>query len=468
MKKIAVFCIPAHGHTNPILPVVAELVKRGNMVRFYSYDEFREKIERTGAEYISIDSYLSELTKDEEERLKNVSTTEMAIQDIRITLALDGFLHDEFESFKPDVVYTDSACFWGKLNAWKYNVPMVVSTSTFAFNRLSSTYMKSSPKEIADLLLGMPRCSKELNKLKGYGYKCKGILSLVQSDNDTDSVVYTSKNFQPFSESFSDHYLFAGPSVFSDKVPDKSHDRPLVYISMGTVINDRPDFYEKCLEALKDIEADVIISCGKAVEVSSLGELPDNIKVYPYVDQLDILSRTDVFITHCGMNSVSESLYMAAPMVLYPQTNEQAAVARRAMEIGAGIELKDDSAEGIKNAVKKILSDRSYADSAKKCSDDFRNCPGPEASAEFIENAPHSSNGVDVMKEYGKADVINQVLYGVLSAIIGLILFRFIDVKFLWIYIVLVVILGKPIKKKMSMLSYRRICDRLQRGTIGE
>lgn len=30
MKKIAFFCIPAHGHTNPMLPVASELVKRGN------------------------------------------------------------------------------------------------------------------------------------------------------------------------------------------------------------------------------------------------------------------------------------------------------------------------------------------------------------------------------------------------------------------------------------------------------
>ena len=29
------------------------------------------------------------------------------------------------------------------------------------------------------------------------------------------------------------------------------------------------------------------------------------------MDQLDVLSRASAFITHCGMNSVSESLYMA-------------------------------------------------------------------------------------------------------------------------------------------------------------
>ena len=44
MKNIAFFCIPAHGHTNPMLPVAEELVKRGNKVRFYSFDEFKEKL----------------------------------------------------------------------------------------------------------------------------------------------------------------------------------------------------------------------------------------------------------------------------------------------------------------------------------------------------------------------------------------------------------------------------------------
>ncbi len=264
MKKIAVFCIPAHGHTNPILPVVKELVSRGDTVRFYSFDEFREKIVPTGAEYISCDRFLPALSKQEEENMKNVSTTEMSIQDIRITIGMTDFLYSEFRSFSPDVVYSDSACFWGKLSAWKYHVPLVVSTSTFAFNQMSSQYMKNSPKEIAGLIFGLPKVQKEFRKLKDFGFEAKGFLSLVQSDNSTDSVVYTSKKFQPCSESFSDLYAFVGPSVFSDKQPDKQQ-RPLVYISMGTVINDRPDFYGKCIEALKNEPVDVIISCGKAM-----------------------------------------------------------------------------------------------------------------------------------------------------------------------------------------------------------
>lgn len=390
MKKIAFFCIPAHGHTNPMLPVAAELVGRGNTVRFYSFNEFEKKIRAAGAEFVSCDSFLPPLTKQEESGLKNVSAAEMTVQDIRITLRMDEFLDQEFHSFRPDVVYTDSVCFWGKLNAWKHHVPMVVSTSTFAFNQMSSKYMKSSPKELADLIFGLPRISRELKKLRSRGYHVKGVLSLIQSDNDTDSVVYTSRRFQPCAESFSGHYAFVGPSVFSNALPEKKKGRPLIYISMGTVINDRPDFYGKCMEALKSLNVDVILSCGNTVSREKLGTLPEHIRVYPYVDQLAVLAKADVFLTHCGMNSVSESLYMAAPMVLYPQTNEQYAVARRVAEIGAGILLKEDSAEGIRTAVQEILENRAYGNAAALCSADFRACPGAAGAAEFIENAPHA------------------------------------------------------------------------------
>ena len=73
MKNIMYFCIPAHGHHNPTLPVVTELVRRGNKVRYFSFEEFREKIEKTGAEFIPCDSFMPELTKEEEDGLKKVS-----------------------------------------------------------------------------------------------------------------------------------------------------------------------------------------------------------------------------------------------------------------------------------------------------------------------------------------------------------------------------------------------------------
>ena len=57
MSKIVFFCIPAHGHTNPTLGVVRELISWGHEVRYYSYNMMREKIEKAGARFVSCDDY---------------------------------------------------------------------------------------------------------------------------------------------------------------------------------------------------------------------------------------------------------------------------------------------------------------------------------------------------------------------------------------------------------------------------
>ena len=414
MKKVMVFCIPAHGHHNPTLPVVTELVKRGNAVRYYSFEEFREKIEKTGAEFFPCDAFLPELTQEEEQGLKRVSTTEMTVVDLRVTARMDGFLAEQVASFQPDVIFTDSVCFWGKLTARKYQIPMVISTSTFAFNQASSRYMKNSFSEIVDLITGSGRVKEELKNLEAYGYHEKSIMPLVQNDNFTDTVVYATRKYQPCAETFSEHYAFVGPSLPVAYPPDKDHERPLVFISMGTVLNEKPDFYKTCIRALAGENVDVLIFCGKAVDPESLGTLPDNIRVEPYVNQPEVLAKANVFLTHCGMNSVSESLYMAAPMVLYPQTNEQRAVARRAFEMGAGVELKGDSPEEIRAAVLTVLKDPQYARAAQACSRDFREAPGPKGAAEFIETAPH------LMPEEDKKQLRKQVLPGILQLIFWL------------------------------------------------
>ena len=45
MARIAFFSIYAFGHTNPTLAVVGELTRRGHRVRYYSFEEFRARLE---------------------------------------------------------------------------------------------------------------------------------------------------------------------------------------------------------------------------------------------------------------------------------------------------------------------------------------------------------------------------------------------------------------------------------------
>ena len=112
---------------------------------------------------------LPAISKEVENGAKVMTTTEMTIVDLQMTAAMDGFLLQQVEEFKPDVIVSDSVCFWGKLLARKFKIPMVVSTTTFAFNKYSSGYMKSSMAEIMDLITGNKRIKAELKKLEAYG-----------------------------------------------------------------------------------------------------------------------------------------------------------------------------------------------------------------------------------------------------------------------------------------------------------
>ena len=389
MSKIFFFCIPAWGHTNPTIPVVQELVQRGHQVRYYSFSDFQEKIEGARAQFVCCDSFLPELNEKEAAKIKKVSTTQMTITDFETTARMDDMLSKDVEKLQPDCIVADSVCFWGKLIAKKFGIPFVCSTTTFAFNRHSSQYMKNSFGEMADMILGMPKVNRALKKLRPLGYHVKSAMEIIQNDNDTNTIVYTSREFQPCAETFSDCYAFVGPSVKDPGYVPKTSSRKQIYISMGTVLNENIRFYKNCIQAFRDFDGEVVISAGISTDLSLFKDLPENISIYPRVNQMEVLANTDVFLTHCGMNSISESLYMGVPVVMYPQTGEQRAVAKRTFEMGAGIYLKDDSRETIRNTVMQVLDNCAYQKAAVKMKENFRSCPGAAGAADFIEKNIH-------------------------------------------------------------------------------
>ena len=263
--KIAWFCIPAHGHTNPTLGVVRALTEAGHRVFYFSFEMFREKIERAGAVFIPCDGYDFEMEdKENADRVgkDKVFATELLVSS---TLALDEMTTRMVGEIGPDLIVSDSVAFWGKLVAMKHGLPYVCSTTTFAFNRYSAAYMKESPWDLAKMLLSMPRINRQLRRLREKGYPVKSLLEIVQNDNDTDTIVYTSKYFQPRSETFSDRYHFIGPSIRPITAPVEKTAEKTVYISMGTV-NQNREFYRNCIHALGRTGWQVILSMGTNTE----------------------------------------------------------------------------------------------------------------------------------------------------------------------------------------------------------
>ena len=380
--KIAWFCIPAHGHTNPTLKVVKELTEAGHEVFYFSFEMFREKIEQAGAAFIGCDGYDFDMEdKENADRVgkDKVFATELLVSS---TLALDEMTTEKIEEIKPDVIVSDSVAFWGKLVAMKHRIPYVSSTTTFAFNRYSAKYMKESPWDIAKMLFAMPRINKQIKRLRDHGYPVKGLLEIVQNDNETNTIVYTSKYFQPCQETFSDRYHFIGPSIRPVTEQVMKTAEKTVYISMGTV-NQNREFYRNCIHVLGKTDWQVIISMGTNTE--HFDHLPANIQIHETVDQMAVLSIADAFITHCGMNSASEGLYFQVPLILFPQTPEQGAVAKRTEELGAGIRLPSIAEDDILNCLKQVLTVPDYKKNAIKVSESFHSCGGAAEARAFLE-----------------------------------------------------------------------------------
>jgi len=380
--KIAWFCIPAYGHTNPTLGVIKELTKAGHQVYYFSFEMFRERIEQAGAVFIGCDGYDFEMeAKDNADRVgkDKAFATELLVSS---TLALDEMTTEKVQDIKPDIIVSDSVAFWGKLVAMKHGLPYVSSTTTFAFNRYSAKYMKESSWDIVKMLVTMPKINKQIKRLREKGYPVKGILDIVQNDNDTNTIVYTSKYFQPCADTFSDRYRFIGPSIRPIIEPIAKTAEKTVYISMGTV-NQNREFYRNCIHALGETDWQVIISMGTNTE--HFDDLPENIQIYETVDQMAVLSIADAFITHCGMNSASEGLFYQVPLVLFPQTPEQGAVAKRTEELGAGIMLESISEENILHALTEVLTNQTYKDNAIRISDSFHACGGVAEARVFLE-----------------------------------------------------------------------------------
>lgn len=387
MAKIVFFCIPAHGHTNPTLEVVRELVSLGHEVLYYSYNMLKEKIENTGAKFVSCDDYDMEqkLSPEDGARLgKDLAFSTKILVDT--TLALDDMVCSQIKELQPDCIVADSMAIWGKCVALKFGIPFISSTTTFAFNQHSAKIMKQSIGQIFGMIFSMGKIQKDIIRLQNKGYPINNVLDIIKNDDNTDTIVYTSPEFQPCSETFSDKYTFIGPSIrpITDEIV-KTH-KKLIYISMGTVINNNASFYHNCIKAFADTDFQVIMSVGNLTDMTKFENLPENISVYQNVDQIAVLSKADVFISHCGMNSVNESLYYGVPLVMFPQTPEQGGVANRVSQLKAGVMLKKNTVKNIQNAVKSLINDGEYRKNAISISDGFKKCSGVKGAVEKILN----------------------------------------------------------------------------------
>ncbi|WP_180687211.1 macrolide family glycosyltransferase [Streptomyces gossypiisoli] len=346
MSTVAFLNIAMHGRVNPTLPVVAELVRRGHSVTYHTSPAFREEIEAVGATVC--------LYAGGDQPLPDPPTPVTLIEGLAGTAVrlLPAVLAD-LRRIRPDLIVHDNACPWGAVAARELEVPAASSFTTFAFNR----HVPSPTRGSWDLLaaaMARPR------RVQGYlrsrwelrrRFDASG-LPWVDLGNIRQplNLVYTSRAFQPAVEEFDQSYRFVGPSIGArPDDPSFPADRlrdPVLYASLGTVFNADPSLLRSFATGLASLGGTVIVSTGQT-DPAALGPLPEHVLARRFVPQPEVLARAALFVTHGGMNSVNEAMYAGVPMLVVPQGADQPMVARRIVELGAGLSIRtEDVTEG--------------------------------------------------------------------------------------------------------------------------
>ncbi|MEM8857126.1 MAG: macrolide family glycosyltransferase [Chloroflexota bacterium] len=391
MAKIAYIGLPAHGHTNPTLPIVKELVQRNHEVLYYNAESFRNKVEPTGVTYRPLPEPLP-TEREISEAMSDFIQASLMLS--KMSRPLAHFLIDDLAREKPDLVLYDSAAMWGYISARVNNIPQICIITTFVLDGSQGAigfgtmarFILSSIRHIPSLLRWRRDMTKEFGAENSGGITEYADLNLV----------LTSKEFHPSNTMIDERFQFVGPSIDRSTrdgsfLFDQLSEGKKVYISLGTINHLNTSFYQAAFEAFADYPAQFILSAGKNTDLASLGPIPQNFMVQHYVPQLDLLQKVDAFVTHGGMNSVHEGLYFGVPEVVVPQQFEQLLNGKQVAQTGCGILLGDKKPYGrvtpseLKTAIKKVLTDSSYAENAKRIGRTLKAAGGYQQAADLIE-----------------------------------------------------------------------------------
>lgn len=394
-KHFAFISMPAHGHVNPTLPLVEELVRRGHRVSYAVGPEFADAVAATGAEVVDTGSESHAMPAG----AKPFDMDAMApmlrrrIQDLRTFLPRLG------ERFTADPV--DAVCFTvdepaGRMLAEKLDVPEIALIPHFAGNDQVSLRDMFTEEEAQAFDPNHPVLQEfrtALAEISSDFGVTEQQAAFGEAPASPLNLVFLPKSFQLRGETFDERFRFIGPSVGGRGAADwKPADpaKPLLFISLGTVFNQNPDFYRTCIEAFRDGEFQVAMSIGKALDPASLGELPENFEVRPSFPQPAVLQYASAFLTHAGMNSTMEALYYGVPTVSVPQMAEQRANARQLVSLGLGRTLADEeeiTAELLRSAVEAVASDAALRARLADMQRELRDSGGAVAGADAVEAA---------------------------------------------------------------------------------
>jgi UDP:flavonoid glycosyltransferase YjiC (YdhE family) len=162
---------------------------------------------------------------------------------------------------------------------------------------------------------------------------------------------------------------------------------PVVHVTQGTVADaDLAALVLPTIHALADEDVLVVAGTGRH-DPTTLGPLPANARVAPFVPHGWLLPHTAVMVTNGGFGGVQVALANGVPLVVAGATEDKPEVAARVAWAGVGVNLATNTptAAQIREAVRQVLREGTYAERAAAMRDVYAKLDAGRESATLIE-----------------------------------------------------------------------------------
>ncbi|MBI4935920.1 MAG: glycosyltransferase family 1 protein [Actinobacteria bacterium] len=342
---------PGIGHIHPLVPIAAECVRQGHLVRWAVAPDAVERVRSYGFDAVPAGATLADrgaaFRSSVDLRGVDMSTARPVFfkglfADIAAP-AMREQLVSVVDEFRPDVMVHELCELATPPVASARGIPYV----TVAFSGEASPAMMDTARESVGRLW-------EAEGLQADPYF--GWFQHLYLHPWPDALGGRPAHAEVVSTW---HMGFDGATGDApDWTGSLGRDRPLVYVTFGTEMGPMAP-WPALLGALGRLDADALVTTGVGLDLSAHGEVPANVRVEQYVPQRYVLGPSSLAVSHGGAGTLAAAMAISLPQVVIPLGADQFDNARagEAAGIAVAVSPADRSADALEDAMKRGLDD---------------------------------------------------------------------------------------------------------------
>jgi zeaxanthin glucosyltransferase len=415
--KIGFLSLPITGHLNPMAALARKLQSRGHEIVFIGVPDIEPVVRAADLDFVRFceNEYPPGSTAKSfggVAKLQGLDVVRYTVRELTPVLIKAALAHlpGKIAETGVNALVLDTAYRFLELVPMHLRLPYVQIWNILHFDSSGSTPValyswphETTPEALArnveglqifreyrEALLPIARAYAERNGLKidwnNPGATVSKLAVITQTPREFDFPI---PHLPP-------QFHYAGP--FQDNqgrkpVPfpwEKLTGKPLIYASMGTLVNGLKNLYSAILEAVAEFpQMQVVLSVGKNVSPDDLGPIPSNTIVVRIAPQIELLKRAALCLTHAGLNTTLEALAQGVPMVAIPIGYDQPGVAARIAYHGVGefVEIGKLTVRHLSELIAKVTENPSYRDKAVWFQKILAETRGLDVAADIIERA---------------------------------------------------------------------------------